>query len=299
MSIYVDEKTRVIVQGITGSQGSFHTEMMLRYGTKIAAGTNPKKAGTEVCGVPVFATVREAKEATGADASIIFVPPSAAAGSIIEAAEAGIDLCVCITEHIPVNDMVRVKAQLAHSRMRLIGPNCPGIISPGKCKLGIMPQDIHMQGHIGIVSRSGSLTYETIRQLTDRGLGQSTTVGIGGDGIKGTTFLDAVRAFAEDDDTYAIVMIGEIGGTEEQQAAEWAYHNCPKPITGFIGGRSAPKGKRMGHAGAVAAGKGGSAADKIRYLQERKIRTADTADDIGDVLEEMLKEYGLYERCRR
>ena len=271
---------------------------MLEYGTKIVAGTNPSKAGTQIYGIPVYATVKEAREATGADASIIFVPPFAAADAILEAAAAGIALCVCITEHIPLNDMIRVKEELRHSSMRLIGPNCPGIISPEKCKLGIMPQDIHLPGHVGIVSRSGSLTYETIKQLSRQGIGQSTTIGIGGDGIKGTTFLDAIKAFHEDEETYAIVMIGEIGGQEEQEAADWARENCSKPIVGFIGGRSAPPGKRMGHAGAVVSGKGGSAADKIAYLESRNIRVADIADHIGVLLEEVLKENGLYDRCR-
>ena len=297
MSIYVNEDTRVIVQGITGSQGSFHTDLMLRYGTKIVAGTNPAKAGTKVCGVPVFAMVKEAKQKTGADASIIFVPPFAAASAIIEAADAGIGLCVCVTEHIPLNDMVRVMDHLKRSRTRLVGPNCPGIISPGECKLGIMPQDIHLKGHVGIVSRSGSLTYETIKQLTGRGIGQSSTVGIGGDGIKGTSFTDVLKAFNDDDDTYAMVMIGEIGGDGEQKAADWIKENCSKPVVAFIGGKSAPPGKRMGHAGAVVSGSSGSAADKIRHLQERGVHVADIADQIGDVLEEALKDRGILEKC--
>ncbi len=297
MSIYVNENTKVIVQGITGSQGSFHTKLMLEYGTKIVAGTNPAKAGSEVCGIPVYATVKEAREKTGVDASIIFVPPFAAANAILEAADAGIEVCVCVTENIPINDMVKVYDHLKNCRMRLIGPNCPGIIVPGQCKLGIMPQDIHLPGHVGIVSRSGSLTYETIKQLTRKGIGQSATIGIGGDGIKGTTFLDALQAFDADEDTKAIVLIGEIGGRGEQDAADWAYENCQKPIIGFIGGRSAPPGKRMGHAGAVVSGKGGSASDKIAYLESKGIRVADIADHIGDLLEEVLKEKGLYDDC--
>lgn len=297
MSIYVNENTKVIVQGITGSQGSFHTKLMLEYGTKIVAGTNPAKAGSEVCGIPVYATVKEAREKTGANASIIFVPPFAAASAILEAADAGIEVCVCVTENIPINDMVKVYDHLKDCGMRLIGPNCPGIIVPGQCKLGIMPQDIHLPGHVGIVSRSGSLTYETIKQLTRKGIGQSATIGIGGDGIKGTTFLDALQAFDADEDTRAIVLIGEIGGRGEQDAADWAYENCQKPIIGFIGGRSAPPGKRMGHAGAVVSGKGGSASDKIAYLESKDICVADIADHIGDLLEKVLKEKGLYDDC--
>lgn len=297
MSIYVDENTKVIVQGITGSQGSFHTDLMLKYGTKIVAGTNPSKAGSEVCGVPVYASVKQAKQETGANASIIFVPPFAAKDAIKEAIDNEIEICVCVTENIPLNDMVEVNAYLQNKKTRLIGPNCPGIISPDKCKLGIMPQDIHLKGHVGIVSRSGSLTYETIKQLTNMNIGQSSTIGIGGDGIKGTSFLDAIKAFNEDDDTYAIIMIGEIGGNGEQVAADWAYENCKKPILGFIGGRSAPEGKRMGHAGAVVSGKGGSALDKINYLESKNIEVADIPDHIGEKLKEVLIKNGIYEKC--
>ena len=297
MSIYVDENTRVIVQGITGSQGSFHTDLMLKYGTKIVAGTNPSKAGSEVCGVPVFASVMEAKKLTNANASIIFVPAFAAADAIIEAIDAELDLCVCVTENIPINDMVKVNAYLKNKKTRLIGPNCPGIISADKCKLGIMPQDIHLKGHVGIVSRSGSLTYETIKQLTNMNIGQSTTIGIGGDGIKGTSFLDALKAFNDDKDTYAMIMIGEIGGNGEQDAADWTYENCKKPIVGFIGGRSAPEGKRMGHAGAVVSGKGGSALDKINYLQSKNIIVADIPDHIGETLKKVLIENNLLDKC--
>ena len=297
MSIYVDENTKVIVQGITGSQGSFHTDLMLKYGTKIVAGTNPSKAGSEVCGVPVYASVKQAKQETGANASIIFVPPFAAKDAIKEAIDNEIEICVCVTENIPLNDMVEVNAYLQNKKTRLIGPNCPGIISPDKCKLGIMPQDIHLKGHVGIVSRSGSLTYETIKQLTNMNIGQSSTIGIGGDGIKGTSFLDAIKAFNEDDDTYAIIMIGEIGGNGEQVAADWAYENCKKPIIGFIGGRSAPEGKRMGHAGAVVSGKGGSALDKINYLESKNIEVADIPDHIGEKLKEVLIKNGIYEKC--
>jgi succinyl-CoA synthetase alpha subunit len=297
MSIYVNENTKVIVQGITGSQGSFHTKLMLEYGTKIVAGTNPAKAGSEVCGIPVYATVKEAREKTGVDASIIFVPPFAAANAILEAADAGIEVCVCVTENIPINDMVKVYDHLKNCRMRLIGPNCPGIISVDECKLGIMPQDIHLKGHIGIVSRSGSLTYETIKQLSRKGIGQSTTVGIGGDPIKGTDFLDVLKAFNEDEKTDAIVLIGEIGSQDEQIACAWAKENMKKPLVGFIGGVSAPPGKRMGHAGAVVNGKGGSARDKIDALEELGVRVAPISDRIGDTLIEVLKEHGLLDKC--
>ena len=297
MSIYVNQDTKVIVQGITGTQGRLHTELMLKYGTHIVAGTNPKKAGTTVFDVPVYADVKTAKEETGANASIIFVPPAGAAASIIEAIDAGLDLVVCITENIPSLDMVRVHDRLKDSHTRLIGPNCPGIISVGECKLGIMPQDIHRKGHIGIVSRSGSLTYETIKQLSNKGIGQTTTVGIGGDPIKGTNFLDVLKAFNEDEETYAIVLIGEIGSQDEQIACSWAKENMKKPLVGYIGGVSAPPGKRMGHAGAVINGKGGSAIDKIKALEELGVRVAPISDAIGDTLIEVLKEHDLLEKC--
>ena len=297
MSIYVNQDTRVIVQGITGTQGKLHTELMLKYGTKIVAGTNPKKAGTTVFDVPVFADVKTAKEETGANASIIFVPPVAAADSIIEAIDAGLDLVVCITENIPALDMIRVHDRLQDSHTRLIGPNCPGLISVDECKLGIMPQDIHLKGHIGIVSRSGSLTYETIKQLSKKGIGQSTTVGIGGDPIKGTNFLDVLKAFNEDEETYAIVLIGEIGSQDEQLACAWAKEHMEKPLVAFIGGVSAPPGKRMGHAGAVVNGKGGSARDKIAALKELGVSVAPISDQIGDTLIEVLKEHDLLEKC--
>ena len=297
MSILVNKDTKVIVQGITGTQGKLHTELMLKYGTKILAGTNPKKAGTTVFDVPVFADVKTAKQETGANASIIFVPPAGAAASIIEAIDAGLDLVVCITENIPALDMVRVHDRLQGSHTRLLGPNCPGIITVDECKLGIMPQDIHLKGHIGIVSRSGSLTYETIKQLSNKGIGQTTTVGIGGDPIKGTDFLDVLKAFNEDDETYAVVLIGEIGSQDEQTACAWAKEHMKKPIVGFIGGVSAPPGKRMGHAGAVINGKGGSAADKIAALEELGVRVAPISDRIGDTLIEVLKEHDLLQKC--
>ena len=297
MSIFVNKDTKVIVQGITGLQGSMHTEHMLKYGTKVVAGTNPKKAGSEVCGVPVFATVKEAKEKTGANASIIFVPPVGAKNAIKEAVDAELEFVACITENIPILDMVEVYDYLKGKKTRLLGPNCPGIISAEECKLGIMPQDIHLKGHVGIISRSGSLTYETIKQLTNKGIGQSTTVGIGGDPIKGTSFLDCVKEFDADPETYAIVLIGEIGGTSEIEACEWASKNSKKPIVGFIGGRTAPKGKRMGHAGAVVNGKAQSAIEKANSLEKLGVKVAPISDKIGDVLVEVLKANGLYERC--
>ena len=244
MSIWVDGNTRVIVQGITGKQGAFHTEQMLSYGTKIAAGVTPGKGGQTLLGVPVFQTVAEAKNATEANASVIYVPPRFAADAILEAADAGIELVVCITEGIPILDMERVKRYLAGTNTRLIGPNCPGIITPGECKIGIMPGYIHRKGHVGIISRSGTLTYEAVKQLSDRGIGQSTVVGIGGDPIRGTGFVDALEAFEADADTYAVVMNGEIGGSDEEEAAEYIKRKMTKPVAAFIGGQSAGPDRR-------------------------------------------------------
>ena len=254
MSIFVDRNTRVIVQGITGRHGAFHTEQMLAYGTKIVGGVTPGKGGTSFLGVPVFDTVAAARGATGADASIIFVPPRFAADAIEEAADAGIRLVVCITEGIPILDMVRVKNYLIGRQTRLIGPNCPGIITPGECKIGIMPGYIHRRGHVGIISRSGTLTYEAVKQLSDLGIGQSTVIGIGGDPIRGTGFVEALQAFEEDPMTHAVVMNGEIGGDGEEQAAAYIREHMTKPVAAFIGGQSAPAGKRMGHAGAIISG---------------------------------------------
>ena len=297
MSIFVNKDTKIIVQGITGLQGSMHSEAMLNYGSKIVAGTNPKKAGSEVHGVPVFASVKEAKEKTNANASIIFVPPVGAKSAIKEAIDAELDFVVCITENIPILDMVEVYDYLKGKKTRLLGPNCPGIISAEECKLGIMPQDIHLKGHVGIISRSGSLTYETIKQLTSKGIGQSTTVGIGGDPIKGTSFLDCVKAFNEDEETEAIVLIGEIGGNDEIEACKWAKENSSKPIVGFIGGRTAPKGKRMGHAGAVVNGKTQTAIAKANALEELGVKVAPISDQIGDTLIEVLKQNNLLDKC--
>lgn len=295
MSIFVDSSTTVIVQGMTGGQGKFHSEKMLEYGTKIVAGVTPGKGGTTCLGLPVFDTVAQAKAATNANTSIIYVPPMFAADSIIEAAEAGISLVVCITEGIPVEDMVRVKTYLNKTETRLIGPNCPGLITPDECKLGIMPGYICKKGHVGVVSRSGTLTYEAVNQLSLRNIGQSTAVGIGGDPIRGTSFVDVLKAFNEDDETLAVVMIGEIGGDGEEVAAEWIKANMKKPVAAFIGGRTAPAGKRMGHAGAIISGGKGTAEGKVKALREAGITVADTPDMIGEALVEAVKKAGIYE----
>ncbi|BDG35128.1 succinate--CoA ligase subunit alpha [Parageobacillus sp. VR-IP] len=298
MSIFVNKDTKVIVQGITGSSGLFHTKQMLEYGTKIVGGTSPGKGGTEIEGVPVFNTVEEAVKATGANASIIYVPAPFAADAIMEAVDAELDLVVCITEGIPVLDMVKVKRYMEGKKTRLIGPNCPGVITPEECKIGIMPGYIHKKGHVGIVSRSGTLTYEAVHQLTQAGIGQSTAVGIGGDPVNGTNFIDVLKAFNEDEETYAVIMIGEIGGTAEEEAAEWVKANMTKPVVGFIGGQTAPPGKRMGHAGAIISGGKGTAAEKIKKMNECGIKVAETPAVIGETLISVLKERGLYEKCK-
>jgi len=284
MAILVNENTRLLVQGITGREGTFHTQQAIAYGTKVVAGVTPGKGGSTVDGVPVFNTVYEAKEKTGANASVIFVPSAFAAGAILEAADAGLPLVVCITEGIPTLDMVRVMRHLWGTTTRLIGPNCPGIISPGKCKIGIMPGHIHRQGDVGVVSRSGTLTYEAVGQLSALGIGQSTCIGIGGDPIIGTTFVDVLRLFNEDPDTHGIVMIGEIGGTAEEEAAAFIKANVKKPVVGFIAGRTAPPGRRMGHAGAIISGGKGTAADKIAALATAGIAVAESPALIGETL---------------
>lgn len=289
MSVLVDENTRLLVQGITGREGTFHTQQAIAYGTQVVAGVTPGKGGSKVEGVPVFNTVREAREKTGANASVVFVPPAFAADAILEAADAEIPLVVAITEGIPTLDMVRVRHSLAGTRTRLIGPNCPGIISPGKCKIGIMPGPIHRPGHVGVVSRSGTLTYEGVGQLSALGIGQSSCIGIGGDPIIGTNFVDALSLFNEDRDTHGIVLIGEIGGTAEEEAARFIKANVKKPVVGFIAGRTAPPGRRMGHAGAIIAGGKGTAADKIRALEAAGIRVAESPALIGETMARALK----------
>lgn len=290
MSILVDENTRLVVQGITGREGMFHTQQAIAYGTKVVAGMTPGKGGSTVNGVSVFNTVREARDKTGANASVIFVPPAFAADAIMEAAEAELPLVVAITEGIPTLDMVRVMQFLSRRRTRLIGPNCPGIISPGKCKIGIMPGQIHRPGHVGVLSRSGTLTYEAVAQLTALGIGQSTCIGIGGDPIIGTSFVDALRLFNDDPETHGIVLIGEIGGTAEEEAAAFIKANVKKPVVGFIAGRTAPPGRRMGHAGAIISGGKGTAADKIAALQAVGIAVAESPALIGETMKKRMKE---------
>ena len=296
--ILVDKNTKVIVQGITGKAATFHTKQMLAYGTQIVGGVTPGKAGQFVEGLPVFNTVEDAVKSTGATASVIYVPAPFAADSILEAIDAELDLVVCITEHIPVLDMVKVRRYMEGKKTRLIGPNCPGIMTTGEAKLGIIPANVQKRGHVGLVSRSGTLTYEAAFQLMNAGIGITTSVGIGGDPVKGSDFIDILQLFKDDDDTKAVLMIGEIGGNAEENAAHWIAENMPdKPVTAFIAGRQAPPGKRMGHAGAIISGGKGTAADKIKALNAVGIEVADTVAHIGDTVVDTLKRAGLYEVC--
>jgi succinyl-CoA synthetase alpha subunit len=288
MSILVNKNTKVICQGFTGKQGTFHTEQAVSYGTKMVGGVTPGKGGETHLNLPVFNTVREAVDETGADATVIYVPAPFCKDSILEAAEAGIKLIVCITEGVPVLDMLQIKAYLEHNTdCRLIGPNCPGVITPGECKIGIMPGSIHLPGKVGIVSRSGTLTYEAVKQMTDKKFGQSTCVGIGGDPIPGTAFIDVLALFEKDAQTEAIILVGEIGGTAEEEAAEYIKAHVSKPVVGYIAGVTAPAGKRMGHAGAIISGGKGTAADKFAALESAGVKTVRSPADLGDAIAEI------------
>lgn len=298
MGIFVGKDSKVIVQGMTGKQAAFHAKISQDYGTNIVAGVSPGKAGETVLGVPIFNTVSDAVKATGANASIIYVPARFAADSICEAIDAELDFVCCVTEHIPVQDMIRVKAYLKGKKTVLLGPNCPGILTVDEARLGLLPCYIHKKGHVGVVSRSGTLTYEATYQLSMAGIGQTTAIGIGGDPVKGLDFIDVLDAFNKDPETLAVVMIGEIGGTAEEEAAEWITKNMTKPVVAFISGRQAPPGKRMGHAGAVISGGKGTAADKIKALNAAGIEVADTVAQIGETAIKVLKKAGLYEKCK-
>jgi succinyl-CoA synthetase alpha subunit len=293
MSILIDKKTRLLVQGITGEEGSFHTQRCIEYGTRVVAGVTPGNGGSEIFGVPIFNTVEKATEKTGANASLIFVPAASAADAVLEAIDAGIPLVVCITEGIPISDMVVVHRYLQGKQTRLIGPNCPGLISPGKCKAGIMTGEIHLPGNVGVVSRSGTLTYITVAQLSGLGIGQSTCVGIGGDPIIGSTFVDILQLFQKDKDTKAVVLIGEIGGTAEQEAAKFIKEKMTKPVVSFVAGATAPPGRRMGHAGAIISGSSGRAQDKMAALAAAGVTMAPSPAEIGLTMKKVLEKWNV------